>query len=277
MSILYLLGLLLLSVLCAAFWVVSISCAIAWYEYANRDPQLLENRFLGDRFWLAARLLAVETGSVLLTVCAYPFGWLPQRPPSPTVTTIRPVILLHGLFHNRACWFLLKQRLEQCGFTVVSETLPPWEEIDSLAARLDKLVEETCITYDVDKVHLVGHSMGGMLARYYVQMKGGERRVERCILLATPNRGSKLAPFAISPLGALLMPGSEFLRELEATPIPAGVRMISIYSHHDNLVVPSESAHLPGVDNIELEWLGHTSLLLHEESMSAVVSSLRLA
>lgn len=275
MSIIYLLILMLLMVLLVVFWVVTVSCAIAWYEYANRAPLLLDQRHLPERQWLSVRYMLLEAGALLLAIVAYPFGFLPMRPPQATTTTVRPVILLHGLFHNRAIWFLMKQRLERCGFVVVTVNLPPWHDIETLARRLAETVEDTAIALDVERVDLVGHSMGGVLARYYVQMKGGAQRVGRCVLLATPNAGSKLAPFALSPLGRLVMPGSEFLEALNAAPWPKGVLCTAIYSRHDNIVLPCENAALAAAENIELEWLGHASLLIHEDAALAVVDALR--
>lgn len=275
MSIVYLLILVLLSVPLAVCWVVSITCALAWYEYANRDPLLLDQRHLPERQWLSVRFMLMEVGSILIALTAHPFGHLPVRPPRATTTTVRPVILLHGLFYNRASWFVMKQRLERCGFVVVTVNLPPWHDLETLARRLAETVEDTAIAFDVDRVDLVGHSMGGILARYFVQMKGGDQRVGRCVLLATPNAGSKLAPFALSPLGRLVMPGSEFIQELNAAPWPKGVGCTAIYSRHDNIVLPCESATLAAAENIELEWLGHASLLIHEDAALAVIDALR--
>jgi hypothetical protein len=124
MSILYFFLVLFIILWILIFWVVTTSFALAWYEYSNRDPELLVGRLMPERRYLALRLILVEAGSIFLVVCAYPFGFLPQKPPSLQVTQKRPVLLLHGLFHNRAVWFLMKQRLEQCGFTVVTVNIP---------------------------------------------------------------------------------------------------------------------------------------------------------
>ena len=277
MSILYFFLVLFVILWVLIFWVVTTSCALAWYEYSNRDPQLLVGRLLPERRYLALRLILVEAGSIFLTVCAYPFGFLPEKPPALQVAQKRPVLLLHGLFHNRAVWFLMKQRLEQCGFTVVTINLPPFEIVETLARKIADTVEETMVTYDTEQVDIVGHSMGGLLARYYIEFMGGDKRVAHCVLLGTPNAGSKLAPFALSPLGGDLMPGSDFLTELNAAPLSATVSYVTIFSHHDNLVIPAESAELPGAEAIEIEWLGHNSLLFHRETIEATIDALRVA
>lgn len=277
MSILYFLLILFIAVWILIFWVVTTSCALAWYEYANRDPQLLVGRLLPERRYLALRLILVEAGSIFLVLCAYPFGYLPKKPLTLQIAKKRPVLLLHGLFHNRAVWFLMKQRLEQCGFTVVAVNLPAFEMVETLTRKIADTVEETLVTYDAEQVDIVGHSMGGLLARYYIEFMGGDKRVNHCVMLGTPNAGSKLAPFTLSPMGRDLMPGSALLTELNAAPINANVRYFSIFSHHDNLVIPAESAELPGAETIAVEWLGHNSLLFHRETIEATIDALRAA
>lgn len=276
MSILYFFLILFIVIWILIFWVVTTSCALAWYEYSNRDPQLLVGRLLPERRYLALRLILVEAGSIFLALCAYPFGFLPEKPQILQIAQKRPVILLHGLLHNRAVWFLMKQRLEQCGYTVVTVNLPPFEMVETLARKISEIVEETLVTYDAEQVDIVGHSMGGLLARYYIEFMGGNKRVAHCVLLGTPNAGSKLAPFALSPMGRELMPGSDFLTELNAEPLSSSVRYISIFSRHDNLVIPAESAELPGAETIEVEWLGHNSLLFHRETIEATIDALRM-
>jgi triacylglycerol esterase/lipase EstA (alpha/beta hydrolase family) len=277
MSILYFFLVLFILLWILIFWVVTTSFALAWYEYSNRDPLLLAGRFMPDRRYLALRLILVEAWSIFLVLCAYPFGFVPPKPRSLQVAQKRPVLLLHGLFHNRAVWFLMRQRLEQCGFPVVTINLPPYETVETLARRIAAAVEETLVTYDAEQVDIVGHSMGGLLARYYIEFQGGDKRVNHCIMLGAPNAGSKLAPFALSPLGRDLMPGSEFLTELNAAPLSASVRYVTIFSRHDNLVIPAESAELPGAEAIEVEWLGHNSLLVHRETIEATIDVLRAA
>lgn len=277
MSILYTLLILFILFWIAIFWVVTTSCALAWFEYSNRDPQLIINRFLPEQRYLALRLILVEAGSLFLAICSYPFGFLPEKPAILQSTAVRPVILLHGLFHNRAVWFLMKQRLEQCGIPVVTVNLPPFEMVETLGRKISATVEEALVTYDAEQVDIVGHSMGGLLARYYIEIMGGDKRVNRCVLLGTPNSGSKLAPFALSPMGRDLMPGSDFLNELNALPLSSSVSYTTVFSQHDNLVIPASSAELPGALSIEVEWLGHNSLLFHRETIEATLDILRMA
>lgn len=257
-----------------AFFVV-ISYAFAWYEQANRNPELMEGRLTGSRLCLAIRLMAVESACLLTNIALYPLGLiqLPEKRPRPGET---PVILLHGLFHNRSCWMWTRYWLKQAGFhSVYAINLPPWKDVESLTERVTKKVDALRHSAGIDKVHLVGHSMGGIIARNYLQIRGGADRVDRLVMLGTPNGGSKLAALALSPLAASLMPGSNLLQRLDAAAMPSDAKIRAIYSRHDNIVLPYDNSLLQGADNVELSDIGHTSLLYHPKAFQAVVEGLR--
>ena len=148
--------------------VVLLSFAITWYERANVDPAVVEERFSPDNLGLAARLMLQEWASLFITVLLYPLGWFKVAEPAPEHGTGTPVLLLHGLFHNRACWFWTRHRLRRHGVAnVCTINLPPWHELEYLTGEVAKKVDELCRASGCDKVHLVGHSMGGMIARHF--------------------------------------------------------------------------------------------------------------
>jgi len=255
--------------------VVLLSYAIVWYERANLEPQLLENRFEAGNLGLAAWLMLQESAFLLFTVLIYPLGWFAPREPATEYGRGIPVLLLHGLFHNRACWLWTRYRLRRRGLrNVYTINLPPWYELEELTERVSRKVDELRHASGCERVHLVGHSMGGMIARNFVQLRGGAPKVANCILLAAPNHGSKLAPFALTPLGKLLLPGSDFLQQLATAPLPSSVRFTAVSSRHDNMVIPYQSAQLQEAGNVELTGMGHMSLLYHPRAFEALFDAL---
>jgi triacylglycerol esterase/lipase EstA (alpha/beta hydrolase family) len=255
--------------------VVILSYAIAWYEYANREPALMENRFTLGRLCFAVKLIVTETALLFLTVLLHPLGWFSLKEKPEAAADATPVLLLHGLFHNRACWLWAKFRLRRQGYKALyAINLPPWYDVERLTERVSKKTDELRHATGMDKIHLVGHSMGGMIARNYIQLRGGEQKVDACVLLSSPNGGSKLAPFALTPLGKLLLPGSEFLQRLAAAPLPSGVRLTAIVNRHDNMILPFEHGRLEGVRNVELGGMGHASVLYRSRSIEAIVQAL---
>lgn len=258
--------------ICAA--VVLLSYTIAWYEYANRDPSLLANRFAPARLAGVLWTMVLETLLLSITVILHPLGWIPAKVKKPARPS-HPVLLLHGLFHNRACWLWSRLYMRLKGYTAVySMNLPPWREVESLTEEVAKKVDEIRHTLGEEKVALVGHSMGAMIARNYLQNRGGAERVSHLVMLGAPNAGSKLVPFALLPLGALLVPGSEFLTRLASAPLPEKTQITSIYSRLDNMVIPFESCRLEGTDNIEFKRMGHATLLYHPRVLSALLAGL---
>ncbi|WP_172399654.1 alpha/beta fold hydrolase [Geothermobacter hydrogeniphilus] len=252
-----------------------LSYAIYWYESANLSPQLLEQRFAPRRLLLALRLLVSETLLLFVSVVLHPLGWIWPKE-KPTVDGGKPpIILLHGLFHNRSCWWWLKWRLKRAGYrTIYSLHLSAWHDIEVLTELIAKKVDRLRLQAGVEQVILIGHSMGGILARNYIQRRGGAARVAHCIQLGTPNGGSKLAPFAVSPLARNLLPGSTFLAELNASKLPSDIPLTSIYSRHDNIVIPAASARLNGSREIELQGMGHMGLLYKKSAVAAVLKAL---
>lgn len=255
--------------------VVLLSSTFLWYESANRDPALLNNRLALSRIWLATRLMVGEFIAICLIVVTYPFGWINRSETSDVERSGPPIICLHGLFHNRAAWIWFKFRLRRSGLTdIYTLNLPSWKDVETLTERVAKLVDELRHQRGIEKVILVGHSMGGIIARNYIQIRGGAEKVERCVLLGAPNAGSKLVPFVFTELGKNLMPGSPFLSNLNAQPFPKTVRMSNIYSRHDNMVLPFDSARLDGQSNTELSAVGHCALLFHPASFRALKTAL---
>jgi len=265
------------------FWLVVavvgatvLSFFFSWYEAANADPSLMESRFRPRSLFFALRLIANQSGAILWSLLLRPIGWFMGKGSSPLRNDQMPIILLHGLFQNQGCLLPLKRSLHRAGFfNIHTLPLPSWHNVEYLTEQVAKKVDALRHATGFSKVHLVGHSMGGILARNFIQIRGGEKKVASCVLIGVPNNGSRLAPFAISPLGRLLIPESEFLQRLAEAPLPSQIPMVSIYSRHDNFVQPATYAHLSGIANVELSGLGHTTLLYSSVVHKEVISFLR--
>ncbi len=253
---------------------VLLSYTVAWYERANTRPDLIERRFTSRGVCIAIWLLAQETACLLLTIIMRPFGWINSGLPETGRSDRPPVILLHGLFQNRSCLFWLQFRLHSAGYLqTISINTSPWRDIETLTESLAKKVDELRIKMNVEKVVLIGHSMGGMIARNYIQNRGGAAHAYGMVTLGSPHHGSKLAPFAISPMGRRLLPGSEFLVKFNSEAWPEQAKAVSIYTRYDNIVLPADSAKMSGAQNVELDGMGHTSLLFHPRSLQAVIKA----
>jgi pimeloyl-ACP methyl ester carboxylesterase len=266
----------LLLLLAATAVVILLSFAFAWYEFANHDHHLMEERSKPQRLWLAFKIVVGEILLVFLSLLLRPLGWIFRYERIYFNRDDTPIILLHGLFHNRSCWLWTKHRLRSKGFyNLHTVSLPPWHNVETLTERIAKKVDKLRLSTGIKKVHLIGHSMGGLLARNDLQIRGGDTKIDSCILLGTPNLGSRLASFALSPMAKLLLPGSGFLKRLAEAPLPAGIPVTTIFTRHDNLVQPFYNARLEGAHNIELAGMGHTTMLYNSQVFAEIIKSLR--
>jgi len=178
-----------------------------------------------------------------------------------------PIVLVHGIIDNHATFTVLEYALRRRGF----QTLSSYDygllthSIPRAAARLGQAIDELSAATGYERVHVIGHSLGGLIARYYVQRLRGDRHVHTLVTLGTPHHGTQLAWAApLLPLARQLAPNSSIIQEL-AEPAPlCNTRFIAFYSDIDHLVVPSRNARLDHPDlnaqNVPVRGIGHLSM-----------------
>ena len=89
------------------------------------------------------------------------------------------------------------------------------------------------------RIHLVGHSLGGIVSRWYVQEMGGDARVAQTIPIATPFGGAKVAERLRLFVGNDLHAGSDVLTRLrDGAARTQHVPHISIAGAEDRMVSP---------------------------------------
>jgi triacylglycerol lipase len=191
-----------------------------------------------------------------------------------------PILLVHGMIDNRAIFMVLRRGLRRRGFGRVF-TLnysPTTNDIRSAARDLSSAVEDLVAQTGYERIHLVGHSLGGLIARYYVQRLGGDERVHTLVTLGSPHSGTLTASMLPLPLRLLrqLRPGSGLYQEL-ASPAPGcRTRFVAYWSAMDQLILPHEHARLEHPDlsvrNVLVPGAGHMSIpidgrVVHEISL----------
>ena len=190
-----------------------------------------------------------------------------------------PVLLVHGYGHNRSGWFNLDRRLRQAGFTSVhTMNYSPRVGVPELAARLAGRVAEIRAHTGAPKVHVVGHSLGGILIRWFVQELGGHEVVDTAITVASPHEGTLAALLAPGRCAHDLRPGSRVMRRLASGARRTDVRWIAYYSNIDLLVQPAPSAMLrhPALDatNVLVKDHGHVSIMTSANVARSIVDQL---
>jgi pimeloyl-ACP methyl ester carboxylesterase len=183
------------------------------------------------------------------------------------------VVLVHGFFASAGVFRPMRRHLmNDTGAKVASFTHAPGAGIERIARSLAKIVAQ--IPADC-RVHLVGHSLGGLVARWYVQELGGHTRVAQTISLGSPFGGTELARRFNFLVGADLHRTSPVLARLRARAHDHDVPHTSVVAEADAMVVPTESAVFPRGEVIVLSGRGHNSLLFDPESITNVVQRVR--
>lgn len=256
------------------------------------SPALLYRRLLEAResrpalptaFVKAAALeLVILAGHLLL----YPSGIIPERHVAPAVpaqagpdsagtprlpTPPRPpVLLVHGFMDNRSVFVLLRRHLARNGLQQVEclNYSPLTRDIRKAAESLGRHVEDLCARTGREQIDVVGHSLGGLMARYYIQRLGGDARVRTLVTLGTPHSGTRAVPPAgAHPLVRQMRPGSGVVEELRAPAPGCRTRFVSFWSDLDEVMTPPETARIDHPDllvrNVRVTGIGHLALPVH--------------
>ncbi|MFI1468235.1 esterase/lipase family protein [Streptomyces wuyuanensis] len=201
----------------------------------------------------------------------------PQPPPVPDAPALPalpaphpPAVLLHGFVDNRSVFVLLRRALvRQGGRHVESLNYSPLTcDIRTAAELLGRHVEEICARTGRQRIDIVGHSLGGLIARYYVQRLGGDHRVRTLVTLGTPHAGTSVAPLASAhPIVRQMRPDSAVIEELRLPAPGCRTRFVSFWSDLDQIMVPLETARLEHPDlivrNVRVSGIGHLALPVH--------------
>jgi hypothetical protein len=191
-----------------------------------------------------------------------------------------PILLVHGMVDNRSIFTLLRRALQRRGFRrVLSLNYSPLtRDVREAAERLAARVEGICADTGFERIHVIGHSMGGLIARYYVQCLGGDERVHTLVTLGSPHGGTMPAYLVPHRLGRQLRPGSDVVREL-AQPAPScRTRFLAVWSDLDQMMVPKAAARIehPDLDarNLLVRGVGHMSLPIHRRAVHEISMTL---
>ena len=106
-----------------------------------------------------------------------------------------PILFVHGIIDTHSIFTSMERALRRRGFSDLS-----WfdyglltSDVRRAAADFATAVERLTADSGYERIHIIGHSLGGLIARYYVQCMGGYERVRTLITLGTPHAGTELA------------------------------------------------------------------------------------
>lgn len=213
-----------------------------------------------------------ETLATLREVVLMPLD-LASRVPLEVSHADDVVVVVHGFFASAGVFRPMSRSLvSEAGAKVASFTHAPGAGIDRIARSLKVLVDKIP---SGARVHLVGHSLGGLVARWYVQEHGGHERVAQTISLGSPFGGTERAKRFRFLVGADLHRSSPLLARLRQRAHDHDVPHTSIVAEGDSMVVPAESAVFPRGDVLVLPGRGHNTLLFDPDSIAHVTGAVK--
>lgn len=179
------------------------------------------------------------------------------------------VVLVHGFLATAGVLRPLRDALEaEADVTVASFTHAPGITITELAERVGELVRRV----EAERIQLVGHSMGGLAARWFVDVLGGDQRVVQTLSIASPFWGTNRVRALPGAFARELAPGSAVLARIRDG-IGRGVPHFAVSGSHDAVVGPA--APLGAAGELVADGCGHNAVLYDARVLRSVVERVR--
>lgn len=182
------------------------------------------------------------------------------------------IVVLHGLFASAGVMRPFRAGLERrTGVPTATLSYGPGPSVTELSARLRALCAELPAAA---RLHLVGHSLGGIVCRFYAQEEG-DRRVVQTVSLASPFAGLPRA--RLLGFGSVrdLDETSPLLRRLAMGSHGSALPHLSVIAGEDSFVRTPVAHALPGGDVEVVPGLGHNALLYDDRVMELVAARIR--
>ncbi len=202
-----------------------------------------------------------------------------------------PVLLIYGFFSSRRALTVLEKLLISRGYDVLSFNMGGLlgvfftRGIIEAANFIDYKLKRQFERHHFDRVRIVSHSKGGLVALWWLLKLGGSKHCDKLVCMGTPFKGAPVTYLAlITPLGYIwrdvwqMRPGSEFIRELHELEIPKTSKIYCFYSSKDR-VAGGERAQFHSktpsqVQNIPVGPIGHFDFLHRRDIADRIVATL---
>ncbi len=194
-----------------------------------------------------------------------------------TAAPVRDVIIIHGILDTPWTMRKLDRCFTEAGFRTHVVNLKPANgtaQLETLAEQVDAVVEAEIPAGD--RFSVVGFSMGGLIARYYVQRLAEVDRIDALITISCPHRGTWTAYFLPLPGVRQMRPGSEFLKDLDGD-VEAfdGIRWVTFRTPLDLIILPSTSSRVDWAENQSVPVLMHPLMVFDNRVIKETIRVLK--
>ena len=190
-----------------------------------------------------------------------------------------PLVLVHGMLDTPRIFDRLVHHLGPACRPLLLPALPLRFGMTPIAESATLLAEAIEARFgDHQPVDVLGYSMGGVIARTWLQLLGGNRRTRRFISVGSPHHGTLTAlPWPRRPMAGIadLKQGSALLQRLNGDLSGlAAIECCSFYSGLDLVVLPGWRAVLPVGEQRRLPVLTHPQLLRDRQALEPLAAEL---
>jgi triacylglycerol lipase len=190
--------------------------------------------------------------------------------------TRNPVLLIHGITDTSHKMRKIASHLSDLGWQVYTIDLTPNNgngRLEILAGQVADLGDRILAPHQ--HLDIIGFSMGGLVARYYIQRLGGIDRVQRLITLSSPHRGT-LAAYCSTRTGcAQMRPDSKFMRDLNRdVHVLKQLNFTSMWTPFDAIILPPSSSQLGIGTELIFPVVAHPLMVFDRRCLEAIVTAL---
>jgi triacylglycerol lipase len=186
------------------------------------------------------------------------------------------VVLIHGIDDTGSVFRRLEADLRRAGHQTFVPEYHPSDGRISLPAAAEQVVAALGRWNDPPApLAVIAFSMGGLIARYALQVCGLGAPVRLLYTIATPHQGTQTARLRGGAGVRQMRPQSEFLEKLRATEDRLrGLRLVAAWTPLDLMILPAHNCRWPLAENRAfLVWL-HPWLLRSRRVRRDVLATL---
>ncbi len=190
----------------------------------------------------------------------------------------RPIVFVHGLGGHPGNFLPIRTWLAVLGRRRTYSVGLTEAGLEAKAEQLRRYIHDVVEVNELgpdDRVEVVAHSMGGVVARVALLDVATSMRVATLVTMASPHGGTWAARWAGTRECFDLRPDSELMQALQAQlPWHGATRLACFWSPGDPVMQPASTASVEGARNHELPDCSHLDWLLKREVWRGVLREL---
>ena len=187
-----------------------------------------------------------------------------------------PILLIHGIDDTEALFSRMRPYLESHGRATHCPNLTPNNGASGLEDLAFQVLSYVNSNFDQETaIDVVGFSMGGLVARYYLQRLNGVDRVRRLVTISSPHRGTQTALLRRNKGARQMRRGSDFLRDLNRDVHTLDrLAFTTIWTPFDLMIFPANSSVLPAGRAIRVNVAAHPLMVRDRHVLRLVLDAL---